>query len=77
MTNELGIYEMETDKKRGPGVHGQILKAMENLRGVGLAFGVTVTDFLKNINVMLDDLYIDVKKMSLLQKLRSKENAIF
>jgi len=38
---------MGTDKKRGSGVHGQILKAMENLRGVGLAFGITVTDFLK------------------------------
>jgi sulfatase maturation enzyme AslB (radical SAM superfamily) len=52
-------YEMETDKKRGSGVHGQMLKAMENLRGAGLAFGIMVTVTEKNINLMLDDFFYD------------------
>jgi len=52
-------YEMETDKKRGAGVHGRILEVMENLRGAGLAFGITVTVTEKNINVMLDDFFYD------------------
>jgi hypothetical protein len=47
ITNELEIYEMGNDKKRGSGVHSQILKAMENTHGVGLAFGIIVIDFLK------------------------------
>jgi MoaA/NifB/PqqE/SkfB family radical SAM enzyme len=50
---------METDKKRGSGVHGRILEAMENLREAGLAFGITVTVTEKNINVMLDDFFYD------------------
>lgn len=52
-------YEMETDRKRGSGVHDQILEAMENLREAGLAFGITVPVTEKNINVMLDGFFYD------------------
>ncbi len=52
-------YEMETDRKRGSGVHGRILEAMENLREAGLAFGISVTVTEKNINLMLDYFFYD------------------
>ncbi|MGV8135020.1 MAG: radical SAM protein [Mangrovibacterium sp.] len=52
-------YEMETDRKKGSGVHARILKAMENLREAGLAFGISVTVTEKNINLMLDDFFYD------------------
>jgi MoaA/NifB/PqqE/SkfB family radical SAM enzyme len=52
-------FEMETDGERGSGVHQKILKAMENLREAGLAFGIAITVNKNNIDVLLDDFFYD------------------
>ncbi len=36
-------YEAETDARRGKGVYKRIMRAMENLRAAGVAFGTSVT----------------------------------
>ncbi len=36
-------FEAETDQRRGKGVHKRILRAMGNLREVGVPFGISVT----------------------------------
>jgi organic radical activating enzyme len=52
-------YEHETDDQRGPGEYKRVLKAMENLRRAGLAFGISVTVTQKNIDFLLDDHFYD------------------
>ncbi len=47
--------EENTDKRRGKGVHKQILKAFENLRSVGVPFGISVTATNNNIDELLSD----------------------
>jgi len=51
-------FEKETDERRGKGVFQKILKAFENLRNVGVPFGISVTGTMKNIETLLkDDFY--------------------
>lgn len=52
-------FERETDQRRGTGVYQKILKAFENLRNVGLPFGISVTATSKNIDVLLTDEFYD------------------
>ncbi len=52
-------FEKETDRRRGKGTFQKILKAFENLRKVGLPFGVSVTATQKNINILFDDKFYD------------------
>lgn len=47
--------EENTDNRRGKGVYKQILKAFENLRNVGVPFGISVTATSKNIDELLSD----------------------
>ena len=48
-------FEKETDERRGKGVFKKILKAMENLREVGVPFAVSVTATTKNLSLLLSD----------------------
>jgi MoaA/NifB/PqqE/SkfB family radical SAM enzyme len=52
-------FESETDQRRGIGVYRKILNAFENLRNVGLPFGISVTATSKNIDVLLTDEFYD------------------
>jgi len=48
-------FEEQTDKRRGKGVHKRILQAMENLREVGVPFGVSVTGTRENAEIVTSD----------------------
>lgn len=48
-------YEQETDERRGKGVYKKILKALANLREVGVPFGISVTATTKNYKTLLTD----------------------
>jgi MoaA/NifB/PqqE/SkfB family radical SAM enzyme len=52
-------FEEETDKRRGKGVYRKILQAMENLREVGVPFGVSLTATRNNAELLLSDKFID------------------
>jgi MoaA/NifB/PqqE/SkfB family radical SAM enzyme len=52
-------YREETDARRGEGVHERILKAFENLRKVGVPFGVSLTATKDNAELLLSDEFID------------------
>ena len=53
-------YEKETDERRGKGVYKKILKAFENLREVGVPFGISVTATSKNVDILLTDEFYDL-----------------
>ena len=53
-------YEKETDERRGKGVYKKILQAFENLREVGVPFGLSVTATSKNIDILLTDEFYDL-----------------
>jgi MoaA/NifB/PqqE/SkfB family radical SAM enzyme len=50
---------METDERRGNGVHKRILKTFENLRNAGVPFGISVTATRKNCDTLLKDDFYD------------------
>ena len=52
-------FEKETDARRGKGVHKRILQAMENLREVGVPFGISITATKKNADWILNDKTFD------------------
>jgi len=52
-------FEEQTDKRRGKGVHKQILQAMENLREVGVPFGISVTATRENAEIVTSDEFVD------------------
>jgi MoaA/NifB/PqqE/SkfB family radical SAM enzyme len=52
-------FEEETDKRRGKGVYQKILKAFDNLRKVGVPFGISVTATRENAELLLSDEFID------------------
>ena len=52
-------FEKETDERRGKGVFQRILKAMENLREVGMPFAISVTGTRENLNALLSDEFYD------------------
>ncbi len=52
-------YEEETDNRRGRGVYGKIMKAMDNLKREGVLFGISVTYTRYNIDVVTDDKFIE------------------
>jgi MoaA/NifB/PqqE/SkfB family radical SAM enzyme len=52
-------FEMETDERRGNGVHKRILKTFENLRNAGVPFGISVTATRKNCDMLLKDDFYD------------------
>jgi MoaA/NifB/PqqE/SkfB family radical SAM enzyme len=52
-------FEKETDERRGKGVHKRILAAMENLREVGVPFGISLTATKNNAELLLSDEFID------------------
>ncbi|RLD63870.1 MAG: radical SAM protein [Bacteroidetes bacterium] len=53
-------YEKETDERRGKGVYKKILQAFENLREVGVPFGISVTATSKNVDILLTDEFYDL-----------------
>jgi len=52
-------FEAETDQRRGKGVHRRILQAMENLREVGVPFGISVTATHHNVDLIMSDEFAD------------------
>lgn len=52
-------FARETDERRGKGVHKRILRAMANLRKVGVPFGISATATSKNIDTLLTDEFWD------------------
>ena len=51
--------EKETDDRRGKGVFKRILKTFENLRRVGVPFGISTTAFRHNAERIQDDEFIN------------------
>jgi len=51
--------EEETDARRGKGTHKKIMSAMENLREVGIPFGISLTATRKNADAITRDDVID------------------
>jgi len=52
-------FEEQTDKRRGKGMHKRILQAMENLREVGVPFGVSVTATRENAEIVTSEKFND------------------
>ncbi|MDA8091316.1 MAG: radical SAM protein [Nitrospiraceae bacterium] len=52
-------FETETDQRRGKGVFKKIMQAMENLREVGVPFGVSVTATRHNADTIMTDEFTD------------------
>jgi len=52
-------FQKETDQRRGTGTFDKILAAFENLRQVGVPFGISVTSTNKNTDVLLTDEFYD------------------
>jgi len=52
-------FEKETDARRGKGVFKKILAAMENLREVGVPFGISFTVLKNNLDIPLNDKFFD------------------
>ena len=61
-------FEKETDARRGTGVYGQVLAAMESLRQAGVMFGFSATPTSRNNELLMSDEFIDfyVRQGSLL-----------
>ena len=51
--------EQETDARRGKGVHRKILRAFENLRQVGVPFGISATATRFNAEIVVSDPFVD------------------
>lgn len=52
-------FEEETNERRGKGVYDKILKAMANLREVGVPFGISVTATRENAEKIISDKFVD------------------
>jgi len=52
-------YEAETDEIRGKGIYKKILQAFDNLRTMGVPFGISVTASRKNYELLLTDEFYD------------------
>ena len=52
-------FEEATDKRRGKGTFSKILKAFDNLRRVGVPFGVSLTATRENVEAMMSREFID------------------
>jgi len=52
-------FEQRTDERRGKGTFKRILKAMENLRKVGVPYGISLTATCHNAEEILSDEFID------------------
>ena len=53
-------FEEETDRRRGEGACGKILRALENLRQAGVPFGISATATSQNVDLLLSDRFYDV-----------------
>jgi len=52
-------FEVETDERRGKGVYRRILRAFDNLREVGVPFGISVTATRDNWDVVTSERFND------------------
>jgi MoaA/NifB/PqqE/SkfB family radical SAM enzyme len=52
-------WEEQTDQRRGKGVYRRIIRAMENLRNVGVPFGISLTATRLNAEMLLQDEYYE------------------
>ncbi|MCR4438707.1 MAG: radical SAM/SPASM domain-containing protein [bacterium] len=52
-------FEAETDRRRGKGVFGRILNAMENLREARVPFGISATATRENAELLVSDRFVD------------------
>jgi MoaA/NifB/PqqE/SkfB family radical SAM enzyme len=53
-------YREETDRRRGKGVYKKILQGMENLREVGVPYGVSITAMKQNWDLVSSDEFLDL-----------------
>ena len=58
-------FEKETDERRGKGVHKKIRRAFENLREVGVPFGISATALRNNWDIITSDEFADYYFMQL------------
>lgn len=52
-------FEIETDARRGKGMHEKVCRAMENLREAGVFFGFSATPTRKNAHILSTDEFVD------------------
>lgn len=52
-------FEKETDERRGKGVFKKIMQAFENMREVGVPFGISVTPMRHNAEFLVSDEFLD------------------
>lgn len=52
-------FEKQTDARRGKGMYNKIVAATENLRNIGIPFGVSITATSQNIDAMLNENFYD------------------
>jgi len=52
-------YEKETDQRRGKGVYKKILEAFDNLREVGVPFGISITAMKQNWELVSSEDFLD------------------
>jgi len=52
-------FQEQTDNRRGKGVHKRILQAMENLRQVGVPFGISATATRENAEIVTSEEFND------------------
>lgn len=52
-------FKEKTDERRGEGAWDKVLKAMENLKKVGVPYGYSVTETRSNIEEVLSDEFVD------------------
>lgn len=52
-------FAEETNERRGAGVFDKVLRAMHNLREVGVPFGVSVTATRNNVETIVSDEFVD------------------
>ena len=52
-------FEEDTDFRRGKGVYGKILKAIDSLRSAGVLYGISFTATRSNVDNILGDAFID------------------
>lgn len=52
-------FEAETDKRRGKGVHKKIIDAFDNLKKVGVPFGVSATVTRENVEIIKSKEFFD------------------
>ncbi len=52
--------QLLTDQRRGEGIHGKVMDAMDNLRAEGVLFGFSATGTRKNAETIMSDRFVEL-----------------